>query len=129
LRALGVNVLLLLVEDHELANCRVQAITDVLPASGGEVVRFPIVDPWLPDDPDAFAAVIADLLDRVRGGDFLAIACRGGLDRSGLAAGCLLRGGGLSADEAIDRVHAARRGSLTIPAQQDFVRAWNATQR
>ena len=54
----------------------------------------------------------------------LAIACRGGLDRSGMAAACLLREAGIGADAAIERVQQARRGSLTLPDQQAYVRAW-----
>ena len=123
LRELGVDVLLLLVEDAELDRCRVPDIADVL-ARGVELVRFPIRDPLLPGDGAAFRATIAALLGRVRAGASVAIACRGGLDRSGLAAACLLREAGLAADEAIARVQAARRGALTLPDQQAYVRAW-----
>jgi len=54
----------------------------------------------------------------------VAIACRGGLDRSGMTAACLYRELGLGADDAIARVQAARPHTITIPEQQDFVRAW-----
>jgi protein-tyrosine phosphatase len=124
LRELGVNVLLVLVEDSELEQCRVVGIGEVLSEYGIEVVRFPIVDPRTPADPEAFAGVVAELLGRVRQGDFVAIACRGGLDRSGLAAACLLCEAGLDADTAIARVHGARSHSLSLPEQQAFVRAW-----
>jgi protein-tyrosine phosphatase len=99
-------------------------IGDVLPAHGVELVRFPIPDPLLPRDGAAFRATIAALLGRAENGTRIAIACRGGLDRSGLAAGCLLREAGLQAEEAIGRVHAARPGSLTLPDQQAYVRRW-----
>lgn len=124
LRTLGVDVLLLLVEDRELARCRVADIGEVLEEHGVELVRFPIRDPLLPADGPAFRATITSLLARVRGGASLAIACRGGLDRSGMAAACLLREAGIEAGEAIDRVQQARRGALTLPDQQAYVRAW-----
>jgi ADP-ribosylglycohydrolase len=124
LRELGVDVLLLLVEDAELDRCRVPDIAEALAARGVDLVRFPIRDPLLPRDGAAFQATIAALLGRVRAGAFVAIACRGGLDRSGLAAACLLREAGLAPDEAIARVQAARRGALTLPDQQAYVRAW-----
>ena len=126
LRELGVDVLLLLVEDRELERCQVADIGEVLPAHGVELVRFPIRDPLVPRDGAAFRATIARLLARVRDGQSLAIACRGGLDRSGLAAACLLREAGIDADEAIERVHRARRGALTLPDQQSYVRRWPA---
>ena len=124
LRELGVDVLLLLVEDAELERCRVTEVGDVLPDHGVDLVRFPIRDPLVPRDGPAFRLVIAGLLERVRAGESLAIACRAGLDRSGLAAGCLLREADLDADDAIGRVQRARRGALTLPDGQAYVRAW-----
>ena len=124
LRELGVDVVLLLVEDHELVRCRVVEIAGALPAHGVDLVRFPIRDPLLPRNGVAFRETIAALLERVRGGESVAIACRGGLDRAGMAGACLLREAGLRADEAIDRVQRARRGALTLPDQQAYVRGW-----
>jgi protein-tyrosine phosphatase len=124
LRSLGVDILLLLVEDHELERCRVPDLETVLTAHGVEVVRHPIRDARLPDDGARFREVLAGLLERVRGGASLAVACRGGLDRSGMAGACLLVEAGLPPDEAIARVQAARRHSLTLPEQQAYVRGW-----
>jgi hypothetical protein len=124
LRQLGVDVLLLLVEDRELRRCRVTDIGEVLPAHGIDLVRFAVADPLLPRDGAAFRGTIVSLLARVRADESLAIACRGGFDRAGMAAGCLLREAGLGADEAIDRVHRARAGSLSLPDQQAYVREW-----
>lgn len=61
---------------------------------------------------------------RLRTGGSVAIACRGGIDRSGMTAACVLVEAGLSAEEAIRRVHAGRRHSLTRPEQKAYVRAW-----
>ncbi len=72
------------------------------------------------------AGSIADLAARIRGGTRVAIACRGGLDRTGMTAGCLLREAGLPADEAVDRVHAARDHTLSLPHQLRYVRSWPA---
>jgi hypothetical protein len=124
LRELGVDVLLLLVEDRELVRCRVTGIGEALAAQDVELVRFPIRDPLLPRDGVAFRGAIASLLRRVRDGGSVAIACRGGLDRAGMAGACLLREAGLGADEAIGRVQRARRGALTLPDQQAYVRGW-----
>jgi hypothetical protein len=124
LRALGIGVLFLLVEDRELSRCRVTRIGEALAAAGVDLVRFPIRDPLLPRDGVAFRRVVASLLARVRDGGSVAIACRGGLDRAGMAAACLLREAGLGADEAIERVQRARIGALTLPDQQAYVRAW-----
>ncbi len=124
LRELGVNVLLLLVEDRELVRCRVTGIGEALAARAVELVRFPIRDPLLPRDGVAFCETIKSILRRVRGGGSVAIACRGGLDRAGMAGACLLREAGLGSDEAIGRVQRARCGALTLPDQQAYVRGW-----
>ena len=124
LRQQGIDVLVLLVEDKELRRCQVVDISSVLPAHGVELVRFPIVDPELPRDAAAYGRLMSDLVQRIRGGAGVAIACRGGLDRTGMTAGCLLREAGLGPDEAIDRVHAARDHTLTLPHQARYVRRW-----
>jgi hypothetical protein len=124
LRELGVDVLLLLVEDSELARCRVTGIGEALAARGVELARFPIRDPLVPRDGPAFHRTIAALVERLRAGTSVAIACRGGFDRAGMATACLLREAGLPAEVAIERVQAARPGALTLPDQQALVRAW-----
>jgi protein-tyrosine phosphatase len=113
LRALGVDVLFLLVEDEELAWCRVPELPEVIPGAGIELVRFPIRDPRVPTDDAAFRAAVGDLVGRLRAGRSVAIACRGGIDRSGMAAACVLVSAGLGTADAIARVHAGRHGSLT----------------
>jgi ADP-ribosylglycohydrolase len=129
LRQLGIDVLVLLVEDRELRRCRVTEIEEVLPAHGVELWRFPIVDPELPRDDAAYRRLIVSLLERVRSGEKVAIACRGGLDRSGLTAGCLLREAGLPPGTAVDRVHAAREHTLTLPHQRRYVEDWPPRDR
>jgi len=124
LRALGVDVLFLLVEDEELAWCRVTELPEVIPAAGIELVHFPIRDPRVPTDDAAFRAAVEDLVARLGAGGSVAIACRGGIDRSGMAAACVLVSAGLATAEAIMRVHAGRRGSLTYPEQLAYVQAW-----
>jgi protein-tyrosine phosphatase len=102
----------------------VPELPEVMAEVGPELIRYPVRDPRIPTDGAAFRTALQDLLRRVQRGQFIAIACRGGIDRSGMAAGCLLREAGLEADDAIDRVHAARKGSLTLGEQLDYVRAW-----
>lgn len=117
-------MLLLLVEDEELRRCHATGVTEVLPAHGIELIRHPVQDPQPPSDDAAYRGTIADLVQRVRAGATVAIACRGGLDRAGMTAACLLREAGLDADVAIERVHAARAHTLTMPGQLRYVRGW-----
>lgn len=41
-----------------------------------------------------------------------------------MTAACLLREAGLDAADAIDRVHAARAHTLTMPDQLRYVKGW-----
>jgi ADP-ribosylglycohydrolase/protein-tyrosine phosphatase len=125
LRAVGVDALFLLVEDGELETAMVLDLPEVLAGAGIELIRFPIPDPQLPADDDAFRAAIRALLGRVREGRTVAMVCRGGLDRSGMAAACLLREAGLDADRSIERVRSAREHALTRDEQLHYVRAWS----
>jgi len=123
LRALGVDVLFLLNEDVELARCAVPELRGGLPG-GPELIRYPIQDPRTPTDLASYRLAVQDLLARVRAGQSVAIACRGGIDRSGMTAACLLREAGLDTGAAIAWVQAHRRGSITIGEQQGVVRDW-----
>jgi protein-tyrosine phosphatase len=60
----------------------------------------------------------------VRSGQFVAIACRGGIDRSGMSAACLYRELGLDYDEAIRRTQAGRHNSIRERHQQAVVQGW-----
>ena len=124
LRDQGVDVLLLLVEDKELARCRVTHAEEAAEAHELELVRHPVRDPMTPYSDAAYRRDVVAMAARVRAGGTVAIACRGGLDRSGMTAACLLREAGLDADTAIDRVHSARQHTLTMPEQLDYVRGW-----
>ncbi len=128
LRELGVDALFLLVEDIELDRCLVPDLAEVMAAQGPKLIRYPVHDPRTPTDPAGFRSAIVDLVERVRAGESIAIACRGGLDRSGMTAACLYREVGLDADEAIRRTQVARRDSITLPEQQELVRAWPAQE-
>jgi hypothetical protein len=124
LRGLGIDLLLLLVEDRELDRCRVTDIETVLRDHDIGLVRHPIRDPLVPRDHAGFKASVAEVLEAARRGRGVAVACRGGFDRAGMTAACLLREAGLDATTAIDRVQRARPGALALPDQQAYVRAW-----
>jgi protein-tyrosine phosphatase len=126
LRGQGTGALLLLVEDGELESAMVQDLPDVVAAAGIDLVRFPIPDPRTPTDTPGFRSVIRALAGRIRSGERVVVACRGGLDRSGMAAACILREGGLEASPAMERVRVARSGALTREEQIHFVIDWVA---
>ena len=107
-------------------SCGVPDIANRLPRDHGvQVLRHPIVDMGVPADPLAYRAVLADVLARVKAGQTVAIACRGGLGRTGTAVACLLVMAGLAPDDAIALTRRSRHGTIERDGQEAFVRAWD----
>lgn len=121
----GADALLLLVEDHELASCGVPDIAERLQRDHGvHVLRHPIEDMHFPTDTSPFRAVLSDVLARIEAGQTVAVACRGGLGRTGTAAACLLVMAGLTPNDAIALTRRSRHGTIERDTQEAFVRAW-----
>jgi protein-tyrosine phosphatase len=126
LHSAGVVRLVLLVDDDELARWGDLRITDLGRAAGVDVRRHPLSDGAAPSSHEAMVAILADVDDARSRGD-VAVACMGGVGRSGTVAACALVRGGRSAVEAIERVRAVRHPTaVETDAQQRFVRSFAA---
>ena len=119
--AWNVALLVVLVEDHELARFHVADLERVMNGVGIDVVRFPIPDGAAPSDTDGTRTLVLTIQARLDAGDNVAIACRGGLGRTGTIAACTLIGAGLPAREAIQAVRVARHGTIETSEQENFV--------
>jgi protein-tyrosine phosphatase len=96
------------------------------------MLRFAIEDMNIPKEAEAdeYEALIQDIVDRMRQGKNVVVHCRGGLGRTGTVAACVLVAlGRHSADEAIDAVRQARRGTVQTSEQEDFVRLFEGSLR
>ncbi len=122
----GCTTLLLLVEDIDLDISRAWGTIPALEAAGIRVIRHPVRDMEVPRDRSAFRATLDDVSGRVRAGERVVVACRGGLGRTGTAVACLLVDGGVDPRDAITRVRAVRPGTVERRAQEEFVRDWKA---
>ncbi len=120
----GVTTFVLLVEDHELIEFKVEPFVEVMAASGIETLRFPIADQRTPTDPLAFAELLTEIGRRLSEGQTIGVSCLGGLGRTGTLAACLLVDGGLDAETAMTTTRAARKGAIENHAQEAFVRRW-----
>jgi protein-tyrosine phosphatase len=70
---------------------------------------------------------ILDEIDEARARGDVAVACMGGVGRSGMVAACALGRAGVSADAAIERVRAVRHPTaVETRSQERFVRAYLA---
>ena len=126
LRAVGVERLLLLVDDVELRHWSDPAIVERASAAGVLVIRHPIPD----GHPPGSAAEMRAILDEIREGRAsgnVAVACMGGVGRTGTVAACALVEGGMTPDEAIATVRAVRHPTaVETAAQERFVRSFAA---
>ncbi len=124
LREVGVRRLLLLVEGWELERWGDGRIVERGAAHGVSVDHRPLVDGSAPATMAEMDDMLAALHESRRAGD-VAVACMGGVGRTGTVAACALVAAGLGAAEAISRVRAVRHPeAVETPDQEAFVRAY-----
>ena len=126
----GADVLVSVLEEHEYGGYGIPELFERDRVGGIEVLRFAIEDMNVPREAEAdeYEALIQDVVGRMREGENVVVHCRGG--RTGTVAACVLVAlGNHSADEAIDAVRAARRGTVQTRDQEDFVRRFEETLR
>jgi protein-tyrosine phosphatase len=129
LRAAGVGRLILLVEDAELRHWGDPAIVQRGRANQVEVIRHPIPDGRPPASVEAMQRILEDLREG-RASANVAVACMGGVGRTGTVAACALVEAGLDADQAIAAVREARHpGAVETASQQQFVRRFAQARR
>jgi protein-tyrosine phosphatase len=117
LRAAGVTVLVLLVEDEELARWGDPTIVAQAWEAGVSVERRPVADGTAPRHVEEMDELLA-LLERARDGGNAAVACMGGVGRTGMVAACALVAAGWSAAAAIARVRALRHPTAVETHEQ-----------
>jgi protein-tyrosine phosphatase len=125
LRAAGVRHFVLLVTDAELARWGDPEIVEHGLAAGIHVDRRPMPDGAAPASRAEMHVILAAIREARATGD-VAVACMGGVGRTGTVAACALVEAGLGADEAIAEVRRVRHPTaVETPAQLDFVlRYW-----
>jgi protein-tyrosine phosphatase len=126
LQAAGVARLMLLVDDAELLRWGDPDIVVRGAGAGVVVLRHPIPDGRPPASVAEMEAILAEIHDGRRAGN-VAVACMGGVGRSGTVAACALVQAGVSPDEAIATVRAVRHPRAVETAEQErFVRSFAA---
>ncbi|MDQ3492628.1 MAG: ADP-ribosylglycohydrolase family protein, partial [Chloroflexota bacterium] len=120
-RSHDVDTLLLLVEAHELASLGVGGAVAALEAAGLEVLHHPVPDMAVPSDRATYREVLAGVTQRLRDGRSVAVACVGGMGRTGTAVACLLVAAGLEPEAAARATREARPGTIERQVQLDFV--------
>jgi protein-tyrosine phosphatase len=121
LAAAGVEVLVSLLTDGEIAELDLAGEGNAADAVGIDFRRLPTPDMHVPEL-TATLALAGLLLSRLRAGADIVVHCRAGVGRSSTLAAAVLVLGGLAPSDAWDRISAAR--GLRVPetaAQRDFV--------
>lgn len=129
LRDAGVVRLILLVNDDELLRWGDRDIVRHAAAMGLEVDRYPIRDGEAPSDEGAMDAILASI-SAARAHGEVAVACMGGVGRSGTVVACALVAAGWEPDAAIERVRRVRHPTAVETQEQEvFVRKFHLDGR
>ena len=124
LASAGVRRLVLLVEDGELRRWGDPGIVEASVAHGIAVDRRPMPDGSPPASIAEMDDILASITEGRAAGD-VAVACMGGVGRTGVVASCALVAAGWTSAAAIERVRAIRHPeAVETPAQEAFVVAY-----
>ena len=119
----GARRLVLLVTDAELTRWSDSSIVERAAALAVHVDRFPMPDGSPPAD-DATMEAILDVISVGRDDGDVAVACMGGVGRTGTVVACALIRAGWDPDDAIAHVRGLRHPTaVETAAQERFVRA------
>lgn len=126
LRRAEVRLLVLLVEDAELSRWSDPELARRAAEHGIRVARFPMPDGHAPSGPSEMDAILA-AIDAARAAANVAVACMGGVGRTGTVAACALVAAGWDADAAIDHVRTIRHPeAVETDVQRSFVRTYRS---
>lgn len=121
----GIRRLVLLVTDAELSRWGDPEIVARGASAGIDIDRWPMPDGFAPASPAEMDAILGAIRQARVTGD-VAVACMGGVGRTGTVAACALVEAGLDADAAVAEVRRVRHPTaVETRAQLEFVyRYW-----
>lgn len=128
IRNWGADLVLTLVESHELVMLQVPDLGAEVTAAGMSWLHMPIVDVSIPgsDFENQWREVSPAIINMLQESRDIVVHCRGGLGRAGLTAARLLVELGDDPSEAVRKVRAVRLGAIETRQQEDYVlyRMW-----
>ncbi len=124
------DVLICLLEDHELTRLKVPNLVEEAENRGIEVHRLPIPDGGVLPQQAPVEEIVKVIVDAAGAGKSVVIHCAGGLGRAGTVGGCLLVETGMSGEEAIATLHRCRsKRSPETKGQEGFINEYARTRR
>ncbi|MBT4520070.1 MAG: ADP-ribosyl-(dinitrogen reductase) hydrolase [Halieaceae bacterium] len=123
IKAWGADLIINLIEDHEMAQLQVENTAALLPPKI-EYLRLPISDFSIPGEnwEISWDRLSLPVAERLRRGASIVVHCKGGLGRAGLCAARLLVELGCAPSDAIQRIRAERPGALETPEQEGYIK-------
>jgi len=126
-RRQGLDVVVSLLEDTEVAELGLDAEPQMCESSGLRFVRFPLPDRGVPTSAQEVSELVSALSSELREGHGVGIHCRMGIGRSASLVVCVLAALGMPVEEAWAAVERARGLSVPdTPEQRAWVEAWFA---
>ncbi len=124
LTAHGVRRLILLIDDAELRRWGDSAVVNKAAVAGIEILRHPMPDGGVPTSLGEMDAILDEArIGRAAGN--VAVACMGGVGRTGMVAACALVSAGMAPADAIAHVRRIRHPeAVETAAQAAFVVAY-----
>ncbi len=118
------RTLICLLEDEEMSALQIPDLVARAEEFGLRVLRFPVRDASVPPRSaiPEYRHLVREVLASVRRGETVVVHCRGGLGRAGTFAACSLVETGVSPENAITIVRAARPGAIETAEQENLVR-------
>lgn len=120
----GAQVLVSLLEPDEAARSGLDDYDAQAEDLGMDVLHHPVPDENVPQDAAAFAEFTDEVMNRLLNGETVVAHCLGGLGRAGTLAACLLVQAGMTPQQGLELVRAARPGAVETAAQERFVEAF-----
>jgi protein-tyrosine phosphatase len=121
-----VDVLVCLLEDHELRRLSIPDYELRAKRHKLKVIRLPIRDGDVPESAEQVAELLVQIRALVKAGKRVAIHCAGGLGRAGVIGGCYLRSAArMGPERALEALRKARGPRCPeMPWQVEYVRRW-----
>jgi protein-tyrosine phosphatase len=116
-----VDVVVVLIQDFEFEELKIQPYFEVADELGLEVVWFPITDGFIPKSIRRTRALINHIIRDLRYGSNVLVHCKAGLGRAGTIVSCVLVGLGYTHDNAIALTRSTRKGAIENITQEKFV--------
>lgn len=123
----GTQVLVSLVQQHELDSMKIPDMMTRVRAAGIEVIHAPIKDKWIPSRIGILVELVDLIAERVKLGKCITVHCNGGKGRTGLVVAGTLVLRGMEPGPATDLIRQIRPGMLYNPAQIVYLRLYQRT--